>query len=65
MSKENDPRLNLPQDLLVPTGDAMLMKLKDHIKNGGKVKVTIEGQGEKTISTEEELYQIAGPYTNQ
>jgi hypothetical protein len=65
MSNENDPSLKLPQDLLVPTGDAILMKLKNHIKNGGQVKVIIEGQKEKTVSTEEELFQIAGPYTNQ
>ena len=65
MSKEKDLTLNLPQDLLVPTGDAILIKLRNHIKNGGQVKVIMEGEEEKTVRTEEELYQITEPFTNQ
>ena len=58
-------KLNLPQDMLQPQGDALIVKLKDHIKNGGKVKVKIQDQEEKTVSTEEELFEITAPYTNQ
>lgn len=65
MSKEKDPILNLPQDLLVPAGDALLVKLSNHIKNGGQVKVHVEGEEEKTVQSEEELHKIAAPFTNQ
>lgn len=65
MSKEQDTHLHLPQDLLVPKGDALLLKLKDHINKGGKVWVHIQGQEEKTITTEEELFKITEPFTNQ
>lgn len=58
-------KLNLPQDMLRPQGDALIIKLKDHIKNGGTVKVQIQEQEEKTVSTEEELFEITAPYTNQ
>ena len=57
--------LNLPHDMLQPQGDALIIKLKDHIKNGGTVKVQIQDQEEKTVSTEKELFEITVPYTNQ
>lgn len=63
-----DPKqlsLHLPEDLLVPTGDAFLIKLKEHLKHGGQVKIHIKDQEEKTVSTEEELFEITGPYVNQ
>lgn len=65
MSDEKELSLNLPEDLLAPKGDALLIKLKDHIKNGGKVNVHIQDQEEKTVSTEEELFDITAPFTNQ
>ena len=57
--------LKLPEDLLAPKGDALLIKLKDHIKHGGKVNIHIQDQEEKTVSTEEELFEITAPFTNQ
>jgi len=66
-NKDNkkDPSLTLPQDLLVPKGDALLIELKNHIKRGGKVRVHIEGEEDKTVSTEDELFKLTAPYTNQ
>lgn len=65
MEDERILSLHLPEDLLVPRGDAMLIKLKNHIKNGGKVKIHIKDQKEKTVESEDELFEITAPYTNQ
>jgi len=60
-----DRSLQLPEDLLAPKGDALLIELSKHIKNGGKVKVRIEGGEDKTVASEDELFKITAPYTNQ
>lgn len=65
MNEEKELKLQLPEDLLVPQGDALLIKLKEHIKSGGKVKIRIKDEEEITVETEEELFDITGPYTNQ
>lgn len=65
MSEKKEMILNLPQDLLVPKGDALLITLKNHIKKGGQVKIRIQGQEDKTVSTEEELFKITERYTNK
>ncbi|HLW20673.1 MAG TPA: hypothetical protein VKX33_10130 [Cyclobacteriaceae bacterium] len=65
MNYDRELNLNLPEDLLVPKGDALLIKLKDHLNGGGKVRIHIKDQDEKTISTEKELFEITAPYTNQ
>lgn len=43
----------------------MLIKLKDHVKHGGKVRIYIKDQEEKVVDTEEELFEITTPYINQ
>lgn len=65
MEEKKELGLHLPEDLLVPKGDAMLIKLKEHIKHGGTVKVHIKDQEEKVIHTEDELFDITAPYINQ
>lgn len=65
MGEKKDMVLNLPQDLLVPKGDALLITLKDHIKKGGNVKIHMQGQEEKTVTTEEELFEITEKFTNK
>lgn len=65
MEERRELKLHLPEDLLVPKGDAFLIKLKEHLKQGGQVKVFIEDQGEKTVDSEEELFEITAPYVNQ
>lgn len=65
MNYDKELNLYLPEDLLVPKGDALLIKLKEHLKGGGKVRIHIKDKEEKTVSTEEELFEITTPYTNQ
>lgn len=65
MGEKKEMNLNLPYDLLVPQGDSLLIILKNHIKSGGIVKVKIQDEEEKTITTEDELFKITEPYTNQ
>jgi hypothetical protein len=65
MGKQKELILNLPTDLLVPKGDALLISLKKHIKNGGTVKVHFQNQEEKTVTSEEELFEITEKYTNK
>ena len=65
MEDRKELNLHLPEDLLVPKGDAFLIKLKEHLKEGGRVKVHIKDQEEKTVNTEEELFDITAPYVNQ
>jgi len=65
MEEKTEISLHLPEDLLVPKGDAMLIKLKDHVKHGGKVRIYIKDQEEKVVDTEEELFEITTPYINQ
>lgn len=65
MEAKKELSLHLPEDLLVPKGDAMLIKLKEHIKHGGTVRIHIKDQEEKTVKTEDELFEITAPYVNQ
>ena len=65
MGGKKEMNLNLPYDLLVPQGDSLLIILKNHIKSGGIVKVKIQDEEEKTVTTEDELFKITEPYTNQ
>ncbi|MEX2591906.1 MAG: hypothetical protein WD426_03970 [Anditalea sp.] len=65
MGEKKEMSLHLPHDLLVPKGDALLITLKEHIKSGGKVTIHIQGQEEKTVTTEEELFEITEKYTNK
>lgn len=65
MNEKKELSLQLPEDLLVPQGDALLIKLKEHIQSGGKVKILIKDEDEKVVETEDELFDITAPYTNQ
>ena len=65
MDEKKELSLHLPEDLLVPKGDAMLIKLKEHLKNGGTVSIHIKDQEEKIVKTEDELFDITAPYVNQ
>jgi hypothetical protein len=65
MEEKKELSLHLPEDLLVPKGDAMLIKLKEHVKHGGTVRVFIKGQEDKIVKTEDELFEITAPFVNQ
>lgn len=65
MGEKKEMILNLPQDLLIPKGDALLITLKKHIKSGGIVRIRFQNEEEKTVTTEEELFEITEKYTNK
>jgi hypothetical protein len=65
MEEKREMSLHLPEDLLVPKGDALLIELKEHVKQGGTVRVHIKDQEEKIVETEDELFKITNPYVNQ
>lgn len=65
MEEKKELSLNLPEDLLIPKGDAMLIKLKEHVKHGGTVRVHIKDKEDQIVTTEDELFEITAPFVNQ
>lgn len=65
MEEKKELSLKLPEDLLIPKGDAMLIKLKEYVKHGGTVRVQIKDKEDQIVKTEDELFEITAPFVNQ